>query len=130
MTLGGLVKHLALVEDDYAAGLQGVPIGSPWDAVDFDADPDWEWHTGAEDSPDILYSLWQSAADRFRAACSKAVGEFGLDAPAKYTSHWGERLNVRRILVDLHEEYARHTGHADLMREAIDGLVGEDPREA
>jgi hypothetical protein len=34
---------------------------------------------------------------------------------------------VRRILVDLHEEYARRVGHADLSREAVDGLTGEDP---
>jgi len=39
----------------------------------------------------------------------------------------GVRPNLRRILVDLHDEYARHVGHADLMREAIDGLTGEDP---
>ena len=38
-----------------------------------------------------------------------------------------EPPNLRRMLVDLHDEYARHVGHADLFREAIDGLVGEDP---
>jgi hypothetical protein len=35
--------------------------------------------------------------------------------------------NLRRMLVDLHDEYARQVGHADLLREAVDGLVGEDP---
>ena len=40
---------------------------------------------------------------------------------------WGEPVSLRRILFDLLEEYARHTGHADLLREAIDGRVGEDP---
>jgi hypothetical protein len=34
---------------------------------------------------------------------------------------------VRRLIVDFIEEYARHTGHADLLREAVDGRVGEDP---
>jgi hypothetical protein len=38
-----------------------------------------------------------------------------------------ESPNLRRVLVDLHDEYARHVGHADLLREAVDGLVGEDP---
>jgi len=38
--------------------------------------------------------------------------------------------NLRRILVDLHDEYARHVGHADLFREAVDGLVGEDPPQS
>ena len=39
----------------------------------------------------------------------------------------GERVNLRRVLVDQIEHYLRHTGHADLFREAVDGLVGEDP---
>ncbi len=47
MTLGGLVKHVALVEADWlAVKLAGCEYGAPWDAVDFDADPDWEWRTG------------------------------------------------------------------------------------
>ena len=45
MTLGGLLKHLALVEDEYFTHrLLGRGPGPPWDAVDWDADPDWEWH--------------------------------------------------------------------------------------
>lgn len=53
MTLGGLLKHLALVEDRYTAGdLTGQPIGPPWDAVAFGADPDWEWRTAAGYSPE------------------------------------------------------------------------------
>ncbi|WP_345770494.1 DUF664 domain-containing protein [Blastococcus saxobsidens] len=52
----------------------------------------------------------------------------GLDRPASFTTDAGGRSPVlRRILVDLHDEYARHVGHADLLREAVDGLVGEDP---
>jgi len=39
----------------------------------------------------------------------------------------GRSPNLRRLLVDLQDEYARHVGHADLFREAVDGLVGEDP---
>src|SRR3954447_17870121 len=52
MTLGGLVKPVALVELYYFAGrLHGRPLGPPWDGVDFDANPDWEWRTAADDSP-------------------------------------------------------------------------------
>jgi uncharacterized protein DUF664 len=128
MTLGGLVKHLALVEDWTAASkLNGRPPGPPWDAADFEADPDWEWRTGAEDSPEELYSLWRGAVARSRAAIAAALAEGGLDQPGKLTTDAGESPNVRRILVDLHDEYARHVGHADLLREAVDGLVGEDP---
>jgi hypothetical protein len=52
MTLGGLLKHLALVEDEYfSRRLSGRELGAPWDAVDWDADPDWEWHSAAEETP-------------------------------------------------------------------------------
>src|SRR5262249_54026254 len=60
MTLGGLLKHLALVEDDwFSVKLHGRDRCPPWNSVDWDADPDWEWHTAAEDSPEQLMSLWQ-----------------------------------------------------------------------
>jgi hypothetical protein len=130
MTLGGLLKHLALVEDRHTADdLTGQPIGPPWDAVevDFDADPDWEWRTAADDSPEQLYALWRDAVERSRAAWAQALADGGLDQPSKFTSRSGESRNLRRVLVDLHDEYARHVGHADLLREAVDGLVGEDP---
>jgi hypothetical protein len=59
MTLGGLLKHLALVEDDYfGRRLHGREFGPPWDTADFDADPDWEWHSAADDTPGPLYGLW------------------------------------------------------------------------
>jgi hypothetical protein len=58
----------------------------------------------------------------------KVLADGGLDRPAGFTvTEDGRSPNVRRILVDIHDEYARHVGHADLFREAIDGLVGEDP---
>lgn len=128
MTLGGLLKHLALVEDRYTAvDLTGQPVGPPWDAVDFDADPDWEWRTAADESPEELYGLWRGAVERSRAAMARVLADGGLDQPSKFTTRSGESPNVRRVLVDLHDEYARHVGHADLLREAVDGLVGEDP---
>jgi hypothetical protein len=55
------------------------------------------------------------------------LADGGLDQPTKYVMSDGESPNLRRVLVDLHDEYARHVGHADLFREAVDGLVGEDP---
>ena len=131
MTLGGLLKHLALVEDIYtAADLLGQPPGPPWDAVDLRADPDWQWRSAADDSPEELYALWRGAVERSRAAIAEVLADGGLDQPSKYlgsANAAGELPNLRRILVDLHDEYARHVGHADLFREAIDGLVGEDP---
>jgi Protein of unknown function (DUF664) len=55
------------------------------------------------------------------------LADGGLDQPSKFTIPSGEHPNLRRVLVDQIEEYIRHTGHADLLREAVDGLVGEDP---
>ena len=128
ITLGGLLKHLALVEDDYfTRRLHNQAMGPPWDAVDWDADPDWEWHTAAEDSPEDLYALWRDAVARSRASVSEALAAGGLDVLAKHTWPDGRAPSLRRILIDLIEEYARHAGHADLIRESVDGVVGEDP---
>jgi hypothetical protein len=131
MTLGGLLKHLALVEDRYTAvALTGQPIGPPWDATDFDADPDWEWRTATDNAPEDLYGLWRGAVERSRAAMRRVLADGGLDQASKFTTRSGQSPNLRRVLVDLHDEYARHVGHADLLREALDGLVGEDPPQS
>jgi hypothetical protein len=127
ITLGGLLKHLAAVEDIYFSyKLLGRDPGSPWNAVDWDADPDWEWRTAAEDSPEELYRLWEDAVARSRASTAEALADGGLDR-LSVGGEWTEPPSMRRILIDLIEEYARHVGHADLIRESIDGLVGEDP---
>jgi len=128
MTLGGLIKHLAWVEDEVAAWriCGQAPASPPWDLKTLMADPDWVWRSAAEDTPEQLYALYRGAVERNRALVAKVLADGGLDQPAKMPVE-GEQPNVRRFLVDLHEEYARHVGHADLMREAIDGLVGEDP---
>src|SRR5690349_10358461 len=59
MTLGGMIKHLALVEDAwFSRSLHGNERQPPWDGVDWKADPDWEWRTAADDSPEALRTLW------------------------------------------------------------------------
>jgi hypothetical protein len=129
MTLGGLLEHLALVEYKYAPEWADAPRPAwrPWETVDFAADPDWEGRTAADDSPEEIYGIWRGAVAWSRAAWAAALAEGGLDRPSHFTSDEGEKPNLRRLLVDLHDEYARHVGHADLLREAVDGLVGEDP---
>lgn len=127
MTLGGLLKHLALVEDDmFAQKLLGQPAAPPWDTVDWDADPNWEWRTAADDTPEQLMTLWQDTVTRSRANLREALADGGLDRPAAYVNSRGEQPSVRRLLIDMIEEYARHLGHVDLIRESVDGLVGED----
>jgi hypothetical protein len=128
ITLGGLLKHLALIEANYFAWkLHGRDPGPPWNTVDWDADPDWEWRTSAEDSPEQVFALWQNAVARSRTLVAEALAEGGLDQLAKVTWPDGRAPSLRRILIDLIEEYARHVGHADLIRESVDGLTGEDP---
>ncbi|WP_405094923.1 DinB family protein [Micromonospora sp. NBC_01412] len=131
MTLGGLVKHMALVEADWlAVKLAGQEHGAPWDTMDFDTDPDWDWRTGARDSPEDVYALWRNAVERSRKAVAEVIEERGLDGPASFTWPDGRTPSVRAMLLDMVEEYARHTGHADLLREAVDGRVGENaPRD-
>lgn len=130
MTLGGLVKHVGLVEADWlAVKLAGQGYGPPWEDVDFDADPDWEWRTGALDPPQDVYAVWRNAVDRSRGLVADVIEERGLDGPASFTWPDGRTPSVRAMLLDMIEEYARHTGHADILREAVDGLVGEDVPE-
>lgn len=125
MTLGGLLKHVALVEDDsFSRSLLGRELGSPWHDVDWDATPDWEWESAADDSPQQLMALWEQAVERSRGAIAEALADGGPDRLA-VRSPWTEMPSVRRLLIDAIEEYARHTGHADMIRESVDGLVGE-----
>jgi uncharacterized damage-inducible protein DinB len=126
MTLGGMLKHLALVEDGwFSRSLYGRDRQSPWDAVDWEADPDWEWHSAAEDTPDELFALWEDAVTRSRSLVSEALADGGLDRLAQRTWPDGRAPSLRWIVCHMIEEYARHNGHADLIRESVDGQVGE-----
>ena len=128
MTLGGLLKHMAGVEDDwFSVKLHGRDPHPPWDTVNWDADRDWEWHSAARDTPAELVSLWQEAVDRSRTLVDEALAQDGLDRLASFTWPDGRTPSLRRMLMDMIEEYSRHVGHADLIRESVDGLVGEDP---
>jgi uncharacterized damage-inducible protein DinB len=126
MTLGGLLKHLAYVEDDwFSRKLHGNDRSAPWDAVDWAGDPDWEWHSAAADPPEQLRALWQESVDRARERVADALAAGGLDQPARWSWPDGRSPSLRWILCHMVEEYARHNGHADLLREAVDGEAGE-----
>jgi hypothetical protein len=128
LTLGGLLKHLAAAEDyHFATKLSGDPVGEPWEGWGWDGSNDWEFTSAASDTPEQLYALWDGAVERSRARLDAAVSEGGLDQLVHASAPDGRRASLRRLLCDLIEEYGRHTGHADLLREAVDGLVGEDP---
>jgi uncharacterized damage-inducible protein DinB len=126
MTLGGLMKHLALVEDGwFSRSLFGNDYLPPWDAVDWESDPDWEWRTAADDSTEDLWILWGDAVRRSRRLVAEALADRGLDRLAIRTWPDGRAPSLRWIILHMIEEYARHNGHADLLREAVDGETGE-----
>jgi len=130
LTLGGLLKHLAAAEDYmFTTKLSGEPLGAPWEATGWDGSKDWEYTftSAASDTPAQLYALWDGAVERSRARLDAALADGGLDQLVHLSWPDGRHASLRRLVCDLIEEYGRHTGHADLLREAVDGLVGEDP---
>jgi hypothetical protein len=129
MTLGGMMKHLAIVdqswfEDDFA----GRGLMPPFDTVDWEADGDWEWHTAKDDSPEELLALFDEAVRRSDAVLDEALGPGGpgLDGLSVADQPHGlGKFSLRWIILHMIEEYARHNGHADLIRESIDGQTGQ-----
>lgn len=129
LTLGGLLKHLAICEDYMSTTkLAGQPLGAPWTDLGWDgSDDEWEFTTARDDPPEQLYVLWDGAVERSRSRLGAALADGGLDQLVHASGPDGAHASLRRLVCDLIEEYGRHTGHADLLREAVDGLVGEDP---
>ena len=126
MTLGGMLKHLAYVEDQwFSRWLRGRDPAPPWDTVDWKADRDWDWHSAADDSPEELFTLWRDTVARSRSSVAEALAEGGLEQLARRNWPDGRAPSLRWILVHMVEEYARHNGHADLLRESVDGQTGE-----
>ena len=126
MTLGGILKHMAWVEDHWFSHfLLGRDRAALWLTVDWTADRDWEWTSAASDSPDELRALWSSTCAESRANVEGVLARGDLSTPAVRTWDNGEAPSLRWILVHMIEEYARHNGHADLLRESVDGETGE-----
>ena len=126
MTLGGLLKHLCFVEDHWCSKyLHGNEPSPPWDTVDWEADGDWDWTSAADDSPEDLRAMWEATVARSRELVATALADGGPDRLAKRSWPDGSTPSLRWILLHLIEEYARHNGHADILREAVDGQTGE-----
>jgi uncharacterized damage-inducible protein DinB len=125
LTLAGLVKHLALVEDSwFTERFAGQPMPAPFDDVDWDADPDWELRTAADDDPAWLVQRYDEACERSRAVLA-AASTLDQEAVAGRRRSDDAPFTLRWILCHMIEETARHNGHADLLREAVDGATGE-----
>lgn len=125
MTLGGILKHLAWVEEHwFTAMFLGGEMPDHWQGVDWKAEPEWEWTSASEEAPLQLFTLWKDAVTHSRETAQQGLTD-GLDTLAARGWPDGSKHSLRWILVHMIEEYARHNGHADLIREAIDGATGE-----
>ena len=123
MTLGGMLKHLTWVESWWLRRILHKLPELEWVGDGFAADPDWEWTSARDDTWDLLVSRYQEVVAECDTILDAALATpEGLDLLAKVPRH-GKHATLRWILVHLVEEYARHAGHADLIREAIDGAT-------
>ncbi len=127
ITLGGLLKHLAYAEGNwFGRWLHGADRDAPFDSVDWESHPDWEFESAAHNTPEELFALWRAAVKLSRERAALALANGDLDQIAKRVWPDGTAPSFRYIFITMIEEYGRHVGHADLIRESIDGLVGED----
>ncbi len=128
LSLGGLLLHLALCEDYiFTTKLRGEELVEPWRSLGRDDDDD-EWEFTVDTfTAEERYEIYDAAVARADERISGALAEGGLDLVAHADDGNGNHASLRRLIFDLVEEYGRHTGHADLLREAVDGRVGEDP---
>ncbi len=121
LSLGGLIKHMATVEDVWFehrfAGRAEPEPGILMPPGDFE----WDFTSAADDTPEQLEAWYVASSDRSRQVTAAAGS---LDDLSALSNPSGERYSLRWILVHMVEEYARHCGHADLIREAIDGVRG------
>jgi len=123
LTLAGLLNHLAKVEDVwFRVRFAGLPPAD-WRAdAAGPAEPDWDFHTATSLEP-------EEVRERYRAACAASRSVVAqardLDQLSVLPRRDGPLIDLRWILIHMIEETARHAGHADLLREAIDGTVGE-----
>ena len=125
MTLGGLLKHLAVVEAGWLNLTFAGGVARPGWLDQVGDDPSWSFTTAAADPPEQLVAWFEESievSDRVVAAALRS--DEGL-ATLSQGQEDGRRFSLRWILCHLIEEYARHNGHADLLREAVDGSTGE-----
>ena len=123
LTLAGILYHLALVEEDwFEVKFLGQQDREDWQGIDWDADPEYEFRTALAKEPDWLRRRYRDACDRARQVTAAADS---LDDVSVSTRVGGKPFTLRWVMLHLIEETARHAGQADLLREAIDGTVGE-----
>lgn len=116
LTLLGMLKHLAYVERWwFRAVFASEDVSFPWT----EDDPDADWRAEPDESVDSIAALYREECARAR----EIVAAASLDDTCTTTQ--GDSITLRWIVTHMIEETARHLGHADIMREAIDGSKGD-----
>jgi len=120
MSLLGLVRHMAAVERNwFKRRLAGLDVPKLYQTED---EPDGDFD-GAVADPEVVAEAWSSW--RQEVAFAEAYVAEATDLGATYEIPGHGSLSLREVLVHMVEEYARHNGHADLLRERIDGRIGQ-----
>ena len=116
-SLGGLVKHLGYVERQwFGSSYAGLDLEYPWTAED----PDADFRLEDADTVESLVAFYRAECARSREVVA-ADPDLDKVVPASR----GRMVSLRWILVHMIEETARHAGHADILREMVDGEVGD-----
>ncbi|MBT2387284.1 DinB family protein [Streptomyces sp. ISL-11] len=119
LTLLGLVRHLAECERGWFGNVLAGDEKAAEPIYFTDEDPDGEFHLSERDTWEEAYATWQAQI----AAAREATRGRSLDDLGVGEHRSGETFNLRWIYTHMIEEYARHNGHADLIRERIDGAT-------
>jgi len=115
----GVLNHLGWVERGW---FRETFAGEDVEAIDTDGDNSAEFVISSDDTVESVIAFYRSEVKQSRRVSSDALS---LDALSAKKTSYGERVSLRWILVHMLEETARHAGHLDLMREEIDGQVGD-----
>jgi len=122
MSLLGIVRHMADVERGWFRGLMAGQDVAPRFRSDDNAD---EAFDGAVADPEIVAEAWHMWRAEVTFADQLVAETSGLDVVGKIPDSWRGPMSLRWVLTHMIEEYARHNGHADLLRERIDGRLGQ-----
>jgi uncharacterized damage-inducible protein DinB len=120
----GLVKHVASIELGYFGEVFERPSDIPLPWFDNDAEINADMWATAEESRDEIVTLYQRAA----AHADATIEALALDSPGR-VPWWPperEQVTLQQIVVHVTAEIARHAGHADILRELIDGNAGDN----